>query len=178
MVELPAIALSVRQPWAWAILHAGKDIENRSAYSVKAGGMVCGPIAVHAASGMTRKEYDWAVWRMAQDGVSVPPPADLPRAAILGVVEVIDFVTSSDSPWFGGPVGLCLRNPVACDPIPAKGARGYFAWSPDAAGLAAPMPWMRRWGGAEGGLFGDLPAGFAQAPAKPFGRRHPRRVDK
>lgn len=23
-------ALSVRQPWAWAILHAGKDVENRS----------------------------------------------------------------------------------------------------------------------------------------------------
>jgi len=22
-------ALSIRQPWAWAILHAGKDIENR-----------------------------------------------------------------------------------------------------------------------------------------------------
>ncbi|MQA14935.1 MAG: ASCH domain-containing protein [Pseudonocardiaceae bacterium] len=23
-------ALSIRQPWAWAILHAGKDVENRS----------------------------------------------------------------------------------------------------------------------------------------------------
>lgn len=22
-------ALSIRQPWAWLILHAGKDIENR-----------------------------------------------------------------------------------------------------------------------------------------------------
>lgn len=23
-------ALSVRQPWAWAIVHAGKDVENRN----------------------------------------------------------------------------------------------------------------------------------------------------
>ena len=27
---LPTLALSVRQPWAWAILHARKDRENRS----------------------------------------------------------------------------------------------------------------------------------------------------
>lgn len=30
MLDLPELALSVRQPWAWAIIHAGKDIENRS----------------------------------------------------------------------------------------------------------------------------------------------------
>lgn len=29
MTELPPLALSVRQPWAWAIIYAGKDIENR-----------------------------------------------------------------------------------------------------------------------------------------------------
>lgn len=27
--DLHQVALSIRQPWAWAILHAGKDIENR-----------------------------------------------------------------------------------------------------------------------------------------------------
>ena len=29
---------------------------------------------------------------------------------------------------------------------------------------------MRDWGGAEGGLFDDLPVGFKDAPVKPFGR--------
>ncbi|MDQ4037441.1 MAG: hypothetical protein M3313_03600 [Actinomycetota bacterium] len=38
------IALSVRQPWAWAILHVGKDIESRP-----------GPPAIEAASGCTRR---------------------------------------------------------------------------------------------------------------------------
>ena len=27
MTDLPELALSVRQPWAWAIIYAGKDIE-------------------------------------------------------------------------------------------------------------------------------------------------------
>ncbi len=29
-VTEPMLALSIRQPWAWAVIHAGKDVENRS----------------------------------------------------------------------------------------------------------------------------------------------------
>ena len=36
----PNKALSVRQPWAWAIIHGGKDIENRVTRAVTMGGMV------------------------------------------------------------------------------------------------------------------------------------------
>lgn len=46
-------AITVRQPWAWAIIHAGKDIENRS-WKTKTRGRV----AIHAASGMTHAEYE------------------------------------------------------------------------------------------------------------------------
>ncbi|MEM7644630.1 MAG: hypothetical protein AAF366_19210 [Pseudomonadota bacterium] len=169
-MTLPRLALSVRQPWAWAILHGGKDIENRSVYSVRVGGMGTGRVAVHAALGMTRDEYDWAVWRMGRDGVTVPRPDALVRGAVIGSVEVVDFVTESASPWFGGPVGLVLRDPVACEPVPALGARGYFEWARH-GNLAEPLPWMVAWGGAEAGLFGDLPVGFAEAPEKPFGRK-------
>jgi hypothetical protein len=171
-MDLPPRALSVRQPWAWAILHADKDIENRSEFSIAAGGMTGGPVAIHAASGMRRAEYDWAVWRMGRDGVAVPRPEALPRRAVVGQVTVAGFVRASDSPWFGGPVGLVLRDPVPCDPIPAPGARGYFEWRPGGA-LAPPLPWMRGWGPAEGGLFdgGDLPPAWRAPPGKPFGRR-------
>lgn len=58
---LPAKALSVRQPWAWAILHAGKDVENRSAAALRH--MRIEPlsgIALHASKGMTRDEYEEA----------------------------------------------------------------------------------------------------------------------
>ncbi|WP_209313530.1 hypothetical protein [Jannaschia formosa] len=169
-MPLPSRALSVRQPWAWAILHAGKDIENRSAFSIAAGGMTPGRIALHAASGMTRAEYDWAVWRMGRDGVAVPRPDALPRRAILGAVEVTGIVSASDSPWFGGRMGLVLRDPVPCEPIPAPGARGYFDWRPGGE-IAPPLRWMRDWGQAEGGLFDDLPPAWPEPPARPFGTR-------
>lgn len=37
MADIPHLALSVRQPWAWAIIHAGKDIENRTWQAVNHG---------------------------------------------------------------------------------------------------------------------------------------------
>ena len=38
--------LTVRQPWAWAIIHGGKDVENRS---TSIAGAYRGPVAIHAA---------------------------------------------------------------------------------------------------------------------------------
>lgn len=50
------MCLSIRQPWAWAILHAGKDIENRD-WATR----FRGPFLVHAGKGCTRDEYEDAV---------------------------------------------------------------------------------------------------------------------
>jgi len=44
--------LSIRQPWAWAIVHAGKDIENRNWPT-----RFRGRFLIHAAKGCTREEY-------------------------------------------------------------------------------------------------------------------------
>ncbi len=170
--NLPRLALSVRQPSAWAIIHGGKEIENRSLGSIRAGRMGPGRIAIHAAIGMRQAEYDYLVWRWGQDGVRVPKPDALPRRAIIGSVDVVEIVTESDSPWFGGDAGLRLRDPRPCKPIPATGALGFFEWEPGGA-LADPLPWMTSWGGAEGGLFDDLPVAFEAPPPKPFGRKKP-----
>jgi hypothetical protein len=177
-VDLPPLALSVRQPWAWAILHAGKDIENRSSGAIRAGNMKPGRIALHAASAMTQKEYVWAVWRMAQDGVTVPAPTNLTRGAIVGTVTVVEIVDQSDSPWFGGAMGLRLSDPVALKtPIPSKGALGYFRWEkgtdlrPDAA-------WMTRGRFAKSPtseLFEHLPLMFDTPPERPFAKVKPGR---
>jgi len=164
---LPKLALSVRQPWAWAILHGGKIIENRSEGAIRSGGMTTGRIALHAALGMREKEYAWGAWRLGEHGVRCPPPRELVRGAIIGAVDVVEIISQSESEWFGGQIGLVLENPVACDPIPAKGALGYFEWQ--AAGeLAKPAPWMERAGGALG-LFPDEALSFATPPEKPFG---------
>lgn len=142
-LELPHQALSVRQPWAWAIIHAGKDIENRSWQAVNHGLSKRGRIAIHAAKGMTREEYVEASEFMRQLHIECPAALDLLRGGIIGSVEVIDVVTSGDSPWFFGPRGLVLRDAQPCAFIPSVGALGYFQWKPaDASVVPTPAKWM------------------------------------
>jgi hypothetical protein len=165
---LPRLALSVRQPWAWAIVQGGKEIENRSLGAIRAGRMVPGTICLHAASGMRRDEYRYGQWRLARHGVICPRPDDLVRGAIIGTVEVTGIVTQSARAWFGGEAGLTLAKPQAIDPIPARGALGYFAW--EKAGDFAPVkPWMRLYdrpfGDTDRGeLFDDAPPSLRSPP--------------
>lgn len=142
-LDLPRLALSVRQPWAWAIIHAGKDIENRSWQAINHGLTRRGRVAIHASKGMTREEYLDAAEFMAQLRISCPPAIDLLRGGIIGSVEVVDVVTGSESPWFFGPRGLVLSDAQPCAFIPAAGALGYFEWKPgDASIVPEPARWM------------------------------------
>jgi hypothetical protein len=70
-------ALTVRQPWAWAIIHGGKDVENRSWTNRYATGL----IAIHAGVGLDSLDSCRAA------------PEDRNRrnsctGAIIGVVEI------------------------------------------------------------------------------------------
>lgn len=172
MPDLPRLALSVRQPSAWAIIHGGKVIENRSLASIRAGWMTLGTICIHAATGMKEDEYRYLHWRFAGHGVTCPRPGSLVRGAIIGVVDVVEIITQSDSPWFGGEAGLRLENPRPVTPIPASGALGYFEWQ--RSGEFAPVkPWMTRFDPVGGdarapSLFPDDPPSYKQPPAKPW----------
>ena len=115
------IALSIRQPWAWLIIHAGKDIENRSWPTT-----VRGPVLVHASKGMTVMEYkDAACWAEEALGILVPPRDQLQFGGIIGQVEIADSVWASKSPWFSGPYGFVLRNPK---PMPFREVRGQLGF--------------------------------------------------
>jgi hypothetical protein len=141
-MEIPQIALSIQQPWAWAITEGGKDIENRSRFAVTKGDMKPRRIAIHASLGMTREEYEYAAEFMATLGLVCPLPDKLSRGAIVGIATVTAIVSEHKSPWFFGPRGLVLADQCAIDPIPAVGALGYFKWSPSGEPLAQPKPWM------------------------------------
>lgn len=136
-------ALSVRQPWAWALIHAGKNVENRGPVAIRHMKLRKGDrIAIHAARGMTQWEYDYAVAFMRQINViDCPHARDLVRGAIIGSVRVEDVVTRSFSKWFMGPRGIIVSDPHPCEPIPAVGALGLFTWTPGGE-LAAPAIWM------------------------------------
>lgn len=113
-------ALSVRQPWAWAILYAGKDIENRSWQNKH----TIGTIAIHASAGPDRLDD-------LPSGVRKPKPDELVRGAIVGVVDVVGCVERHRSRWFSGPLGWVLKNPRPLSkPIPCKGALGLWEVSP------------------------------------------------
>lgn len=141
-MEIPEIALSVQQPWAWAITAAGKDIENRSRFAVTKGDMRPRRIAIHASLSMTRDDYEDAAEFMATLGIICPQPDKLARGAIVGMATVTAIVNAHSSPWFFGPRGLVLTDQIAIDPIPAVGALGYFRWKPSGKRLPAPKPWM------------------------------------
>lgn len=143
MTDLPRIALSVRQPWAWAIIRAGKDIENRSAFAIQHMSPLAGRRAIHAAKGMTRDEYERARDFMASIGVICPEARDLLRGGIIGSVDVTGTVKMSASPWFFGPRGMTLANPAPCDFVPSVGALGYFRWEPAGPEIVPPPArWM------------------------------------
>lgn len=130
-MNLPRKALSIRQPWAWAILHAGKDVENRD-WSTRFRGSVC----IHAAKGMTAAEYDGFIRTVHHVSLSHPfPPGRtvphskcLQRGGIVGVAEIVDCVQDSDSPWFFGRYGFVLQNARPVEFIPVRGSLGFFDW--------------------------------------------------
>ena len=99
-------AISVRQPWAWLILHGKKSIENR-----KWNSRYRGRLLIHAPCGMTIKEYEHAsLWlKERRLEIVLPELSSLVRGAILGECIVTDWVSSSDSPWFVGPYGALLE---------------------------------------------------------------------
>lgn len=123
--DLPKFALSIRQPWAWAIINAGKDIENRD-WPTK----VRGPICIHAAKGCTTDEFCSAATFIGWDKMGGASPHDYARGGIVGTAEIVDCVDASQSPWFFGRYGFVLRNARQIEFIPVKGALGFFDWRP------------------------------------------------
>jgi hypothetical protein len=109
-------ALTVRQPWAWAIIHAGKNIENRTWTNRHAIGVV----AIHAGSG-TDPLNEWP------RGVRKPKNGELIHGAIIGIVEIVGVVERHDSKWFRGPLGWLLRKPQPLAvPIHCRGHLGLW----------------------------------------------------
>lgn len=122
------VALSIRQPWAWLILHAGKDIENRSWPT-----RFRGRFLIHASKGMTRDEWADAAGFAFRIGVrDMPEYLDNERGGIVGSVELVNCVTESRSPWFCGEYGFVLRQARPLPFLPYKGALGFFNVAPAA----------------------------------------------
>jgi hypothetical protein len=124
-------ALSVRAPWWWFILHAGKDIENRDWHT-----NFRGTVYLHASKWFSLQE----VYGDSQEAMGIAREANptihaaitfgemkATGGCLVGKIDILDCVSESASPWFFGEFGFVLSNPVVFDkPIPFKGALGFF----------------------------------------------------
>lgn len=129
-------ALTVRQPWAWAIVHGGKDVENRTR---NVAGSYRGPVAIHAGQQFADGEAFADVERLTGQ---VPPV--LVAGKFIGIVDLVDVHREAPfccGSWgqhatpYGGEGGLhhlVLRNPRPLpEPMPAKGRLGLWTPGPD-----------------------------------------------
>lgn len=133
--------ISVRQPWAWALIHGGKDVENRGRVPPGTHGLIGRRVFIHAAKGMTRAGYEDARAFMASIGVECLPPDQLLRGGVIGTVRLAGIVSYSESPWFFGAYGLVMEDPGAFGPVPGPGQLGWFGFREGGA-FDPPKPWM------------------------------------
>lgn len=121
--------ISIRAPWHWFILHAGKDIENRDWYTPYRG-----PILIHASSWFDADEIvaDARAARDMEAEAGTVSPATITLGEIrklgghiVGRADIVDCVDRSSSPWFMGKWGFVLENvrPLA-QPIRFKAGLG------------------------------------------------------
>lgn len=138
--------LTVRQPWAWALIHGGKDVENRSR---NIAGDYRGPVAIHVSktpacrigehltSGGVDFERDKSGYLARSERFAWPYRLPWWDGHVIGVVDLADVhhdsvcdVGCSPRSWcLPDHWHLCLTNPHPLPaPIPAKGRLGL--WHP------------------------------------------------
>ena len=88
------LALSIRPAWAWAIIHAGKDVENRSRRC-----HFRGRFLVHASLELTPEDFESAARALAAAGEAeiVPREDELATGGVIGSVELIEVADQCDS---------------------------------------------------------------------------------
>jgi hypothetical protein len=130
--------ITVRQPWAWAIIFGGKNIENRS---MNIAGSYRGPIAIHAGQKNLRETWSLFLGTAPKaTELQDKAAAEAVFGSIIGVVDLVDVhqclgnekECSSEegifpcSPWGlrSAKYHLVLANPRAIEPIRYKGFLG------------------------------------------------------
>lgn len=150
-------AISVRQPYAWAIVHGIKDVENRTRNIV---GKHRGPLLIHASKAVDEDYLRDALAMFDRLGVARPTGkvADLGFGAIVGMVEVWDVHAGCGARTIYNPLGeLCspwaiegqhhidlIDARALVEPIPWRGRLGMWDYDGPLPGFWEPGAWIRR----------------------------------
>lgn len=124
-------ALSIQQPWAWLIVNAIKDIENRD-WTTNYRGI----LLIHASK---QKDRSCFLYDNGGTGSTLDPRIKwtnddrIPQwdyqyqyGGIVGYATLQKVVTKSDSSWFRGKYGFVLTQRHPVDFIPLRGQLGLF----------------------------------------------------
>ncbi|MCU0912991.1 MAG: ASCH domain-containing protein [Planctomycetes bacterium] len=123
-------ALSIWQPWAWLIIHGGKDIENRSWPTYYRG-----PLLIHASKKPPRsQDLDAIALWMRERGLDQAAEAMLrvgqwDFGGIIGKVDLVDCVRGHRSVWAeqdSETWHFVLANPMELPFEAMRGERGVF----------------------------------------------------
>jgi hypothetical protein len=128
-------ALTISQPWAWAIIHAGKNVENRRWKT-----RYRGPLLIHAGNQSDPAGSGSILWVMDDpEAFGQPRAAFEARGAIIGVANLVDVLIDSSSPWaMPGWFHWLLEFPEPVDPpIPCRGRQGLWRPPPRVLGTLA-----------------------------------------
>lgn len=118
LLKLPV--LSIRQPFAWLVVHGVKDIENRSWRT-----HYRGPLLIHASANLSDFYLETIEYCQSKGRVRMPEDYDI--GGIIGMVEVVDCVRRHGSPWKHGPSwGWVFANARPLKFRQCKGAVGFF----------------------------------------------------
>jgi len=113
-------AISIRQPFAWLIAQGSKNIENRT-WTTPYRGSVLIHAGRHVDPGLL------AQFNLAVKEQNPGTPAPLVHiGGIIGIVDLVDIVTTSDNEWFNGPYGWVLANARPLEFHPCAGKLGIF----------------------------------------------------
>jgi hypothetical protein len=110
-------ALSINQPWAWAILYAGKRVENRKWKT-----NFRGRFFLHAGLRFDDAGVEW----IENHFPDLTLPESYQMGGVIGQATITDCVSQSDSPWFFGPYGFVLKDVVPIKFVPCRGMLNFF----------------------------------------------------
>lgn len=129
LIKLPV--LSIRQPWASAILCGIKDVENRGVRT-----KIRGRFLIHASANTDPDTFsNWIQFikkrGIYQEAMNALTSFGKPQyGGIIGSVELVDCVGGYSSPWYSGQWAYVLRDPQPLEFLHLRGMPGFFKVPP------------------------------------------------
>lgn len=132
--QLPTVALSIKQPWAWLVVNGHKDIENRCWRTNRRG-----PVLVHAGKDVDADAHQALLEGRhpagTRDRVSEElrlaythalARGEVHKGGIVGGVSIAGCSDGHPSEWFVGEFGFLLRDAYPLPFMPLRGALSFF----------------------------------------------------